>query len=120
MPRMALRAVLLCLLLLAGCGGGDDAQRTTTAPPRDPTLVAGGVTALELDGALTGLLDLAGVRIEPVAPARQVGQQLRFPITGGRLDLRRPAGTLEHDGALRVQGGGAHPRGTAAGRRRRA
>jgi hypothetical protein len=63
----------------------------------------GGETTLALDPAIAELLDSAGIRPSPVAPATaNADGSLSFPITGGRVNAKNLAGKIKHDGGIRL------------------
>lgn len=63
----------------------------------------GGETTLALDPAIAGLLDSAGIRPSPLAPATaNADGSLSFPISGGRVNAKNLAGKIKHDGGIRL------------------
>jgi hypothetical protein len=77
----------------------DDAQDTTVR-------VTGGQTMLRLDAAVARALRANGVRVSLVRPARLGASGITFPATGGSVDPRSLAGTVEHRGGIRFRAGG--------------
>jgi hypothetical protein len=53
-------------------------------------------------------MDLAGLHLRPTGDAAGNDGRMSFPITGGRLSLNPPRGSIEHAGGLRFSVGGRH------------
>lgn len=68
--------------------------------------VADGQTMLRLDRGTANVLQDAGVRVAPVAPASVGRSGLTFPVTGGAADPSTLAGTVRHAGGIRFRAGG--------------
>ena len=68
--------------------------------------VADGQTMLRLDRGTARVLDDAGVRVAPTAPASVGRSGLTFPVSGGSADPRTLAGTVRHAGGIRFTAGG--------------
>jgi hypothetical protein len=67
--------------------------------------LTGGTTTLKLDRGAAAALDGLGVSVAPVGRARAGAAGVRFPITGGRINARTAAGTINHAGGLRFRAG---------------
>lgn len=91
------RAALFCLLCLLAVAPAANAAY-------DP--VGSGTTKLVLDPAFLALMKRDGVKLRAVAPAKLKGGAVVFPISGGKLDPTKGFGTLEHEGALRLEADG--------------
>ncbi len=65
----------------------------------------GGATGLALDAGAAQALTTLGIAPGVVAPATLEGGEVRFPITGGRIDARTLAGRIAHSGALSLARG---------------
>jgi hypothetical protein len=114
--RCALPAALVTLLIAASaCGGDDRAEDAAPATP-SPTPAAstasltGGTTTLNLDASTWRVLELAGVKLRAAGDADGRGATLRFPITGGQLELAPTGGAINHAGALRFTARGERVR----------
>lgn len=70
------------------------------------TPLGGGTTSLTLDRTTERVLAANKVGLAPVAPARVRGGAIAFPISGGRVDLARARGHVDHRGGLRLTAGG--------------
>lgn len=68
--------------------------------------VADGQTMLRLDAGTAKVLQDAGVRVSPAAPASVGRSGLTFPVTGGAADPSTLAGTVRHAGGIRFRAGG--------------
>lgn len=68
--------------------------------------LAGGATVVRVDRATLGAVTGAGVAIAPTGAADATGRRVRFPITGGMLDLGTGAGRVDHRGGLRFSRNG--------------
>jgi hypothetical protein len=93
--RTLLLATATAVAALAGAPGASAAVPLT-----------GGTTTLKLDRGTAAALDGLGVSVAPVGRARAGSRGVRFPITGGRIDARTAAGTINHAGGLRFRAGG--------------
>lgn len=67
--------------------------------------LAGGATTLALDAGAAAALGSLGITAAPVDPAQATGAGLEFPITGGKLNAKTFAGTVEHSGGIRLSRG---------------
>jgi len=72
---------------------------TVKAQPAQVEL-AGGYTALELDAGAVSALTALGVAPGLIAPGSVGADGLRFPITGGKVDVRTYAGAIRHSGGI--------------------
>lgn len=98
---------------LSACGGNEDnvGDRATVPTPRPPpppltASLTGGLTTLKLDATTRRVLRLAGVTLRPTGDAQGSDGRLRFPITGGELELSPTGGEIAHAGGLRFSGRG--------------
>lgn len=66
----------------------------------------GGSTTLTVDKGTLGVLVKNKVAVTPIAGASAKGRSFTFPITGGRVDAKTVAGTIEHSGGLQFAAGG--------------
>ena len=78
----------------------------TPAAAQQSARVADGQTMLRLDRGTASVLQDAGVRVSPAAPASVGSSGLTFPVTGGAADPRTLAGTVRHAGGIRFRAGG--------------
>jgi hypothetical protein len=76
------------------------------AAAQQSAAVADGQTMLRLDRGTARVLEGAGVRVAPAAPASVGRSGLTFPVTGGSADPRTLAGTVRHAGGIRFTAGG--------------
>src|SRR5512145_1909740 len=90
MRRLPAALVVVALPLAA-------AAPATAAPA---AAVSDGQTMLRLDRGTAKVLQDAGVRVSPVAPASVGASGLTFPVTGGAADPRTLAGTVRHSGGI--------------------
>jgi hypothetical protein len=67
--------------------------------------VGAGTTRLVLDPGFLALMKKNDVKLRAVAPAKLKKGAVAFPVSGGKLDPVSGFGTVEHDGALRLQAG---------------
>lgn len=67
----------------------------------------GGTTTVRLTSATAKGLASLGVQASAISPAKASSAGVAFPITGGRIDDRTGAGSLEHSGGLRLRKGSA-------------
>jgi hypothetical protein len=92
--RTLLAAAVTAVAALAAAPGASAAVPLT-----------GGTTTLKLDRGAAAALDGLGVSVAPVGRARAGAAGVRFPITGGRINARTAAGTINHAGGLRFRAG---------------
>jgi hypothetical protein len=71
-----------------------------------PQRVTGGSTILRLDTTALSVLDAVGVDVQPVGETTLEDGRLRFPITGGSVDIDSPSGAIQHAGGVGFSGGG--------------
>jgi hypothetical protein len=69
--------------------------------------VGAGATKLRLDPGFLSALRKSGVKLRAVAPATMRGGTVSFPVSGGKFDPTQGFGTVEHEGALRLEAGGS-------------
>jgi hypothetical protein len=93
-PRGALGAVLVAVMVLL----------PAAAQANNP--VAGGKTALMLNGKTAKVLAANGVSVKPLKPAKAKGRNVSFPITGGKISPSGAKGKIKHGGGLRFRAGG--------------
>lgn len=70
-----------------------------------PVAVGTGTTSLTLTSATAKALGGLGVRPSVIGPGTARGTTLAFPVTGGRIDPKTAAGTLDHRGGLQLRKG---------------
>jgi hypothetical protein len=71
-----------------------------------PAAKLGGKTVLAPETATFETLAGAGVTVTPAGDANAGSRGIAFPITGGRFDLERSTGKVEHTGGLTFTGNG--------------
>jgi hypothetical protein len=65
--------------------------------------VGSGATVLKLDRGFLALMKANGVKLTAAAPAKLKGGVVTFPVSGGKFDPVSSRGTVDHEGALRLQ-----------------
>lgn len=70
-----------------------------------PTAVGTGTTSLTLTSATAKALGGLGVRPTAIGAGKANGATLSFPVSGGRIDPKTAAGTLNHRGGLQLRKG---------------
>lgn len=124
LPRLAaLLALLTLALALAACGDDDDnngasadaTPQTATEPPdttaepspgddagaaSEPADVTGGTTVITLGSELQTVLGAAGVDVGALGDAEAAGDEIRLPISAGKLDIDSLSGRVEHEGGI--------------------
>ncbi len=120
---MALRRVLRASLVTVAVGAASLAFAVpASATPAAPATVAtthhhndssssvkelhGYQTSLKLDAGTAKVLTDNGVSVKPIGDAHGKGGKISFPITGGSIDTKTLAGTIEHSGGLQFSAGG--------------
>jgi hypothetical protein len=98
-------AVAAGALVVAGTAAAQNPAATTVP-------LSGGTTFLQLDRGTANFLAGAGVRVAPVGPARAQGLEVRFPVTGGRIDPQTAGGVVNHSGGLSFSAGRTTVRAT--------
>ena len=93
--RVALPAGVVALVLVSA-----------PAASAEKVDLSGGTTAVRVDRATLAAVTGAGVAIAPTGAADASGRRVRFPISGGRLDLGTGAGRVDHRGGLRFSRNG--------------
>jgi hypothetical protein len=93
MRRLVMLSLSLMLVLPAGATAAYDP-------------VGGGATKLRLDPGFLTALRADGVKLRAVAPATLKGGTVSFPVSGGKFDPTKGIGTVEHEGALKLEAGG--------------
>jgi hypothetical protein len=88
--RVALPAGVVALALVAA-----------PAASAEKVDLEGGATIVRVDRGTLAAVTGAGVAIAPTGAADATGRRVRFPISGGRLDLGTGAGRIDHRGGLR-------------------
>lgn len=69
-------------------------------------LAATGATTLALDPGAASALSSLGISAAPIGPATSGSAGIAFPITGGSVNAKTLAGTVDHSGGLRLSDGG--------------
>ena len=98
---LLLAAVVAAMLALAGAAS---AVAVPTAAANN-VHIKGGNTALTLDRGTASVLSQNGVSAKPISPAKASGRTFTFPITGGRVDAKSLAGTIDHSGGIKFAAG---------------
>ena len=108
MLRRIIRLPLLLLALVAmSLALATPASATSTHRDHGKTVhLDGGSTTLAVDRGTLGVLVENKVSVTPIRGASAKGRSFTFPITGGRVDAKTVAGTIEHSGGLQFAAGG--------------
>lgn len=103
MRRLLLLALLLSIAsaTLVACGNDDpDTAPVATVPAGERLTITGGRTTITLDPITAGVLSGAGVKVEPLDPAKGSATGLRLPVIGGEITSGTLAGSIEHEGGI--------------------
>ena len=105
--RRIIRLPLLLLALVAmSLALATPASATSTHDHGKTVHLDGGSTTLAVDRGTLGVLVENKVAVTPIRGASAKGRSFTFPITGGRVDAKTVAGTIEHSGGLQFAAGG--------------
>lgn len=86
----------------AGLAAGPATAKTTS--------VGTGTTSLTLTSPTVKALSGLGVKATVFGTGKAKGATLSFPVTGGKIDPKTAAGTLNHSGGLQLRKGGRQVR----------
>jgi hypothetical protein len=109
--------VAIIAVAVAGCGGAAPAQsRLQPRPTSTPTdltgsswlSVRGGAATLRIDAATRRYLRLADIEVAAIGAADESDDEVRFPVTGGKLSSPVGVGRVDLGGGLRVTANGRH------------
>lgn len=102
LPLLLLAAVVAAMLAFTGSALAAPAP---AAHGSNNVHIKGGHTSLTLDRGTAGVLTKNGVKVAPIRHATASGRTFTFPITGGKVDGKTLAGTIDHSGGIKFSAG---------------